>query len=218
MTQIKNLNNINNIKFIKKENSNISKSNKNTRIVKLNNNNNNNNTIRKISTSTNNSIKKITLNSTMDKIGFGSQNLTKVPKNLNQIRIINNNNYNPNVTYRNNLSRSTYHPIINNQIMTNSQINYQFPVYINNNNNIYNTQYLNTVRNIPLVQNINNLNNTITIQPAPIQTNLNFGQNLGIQFVNTNPNNFNNIRYNIIPNKTTNYEFRKKYNVSLVKK
>ncbi len=217
MTQIKNLNNINNIKFIKKENSNISKSNKNTRIVKLNNNNNNN-TIRKISTSTNNSIKKITLNSTMDKIGFGSQNLTKVPKNLNQIRIINNNNYNPNVTYRNNLSRSTYHPIINNQIMTNSQINYQFPVYINNNNNIYNTQYLNTVRNIPLVQNINNLNNTITIQPAPIQTNLNFGQNLGIQFVNTNPNNFNNIRYNIIPNKTTNYQFRKKYNVSLVKK
>ena len=65
---------------------------------------------------------------------------------------------------------------------------------------------------------INNLNNTITIQPAPIQTNLNFGQNLGIQFVNTNPNNFNNIRYNIIPNKTANYEFRKKYNVSLVKK
>ena len=214
MIKIKNLNNI---KPIKKENPNIPKSNKSTRIIKLNNNENNN-TIRKIPTSTNNSIKKNILNSTKENLASGIQNVKTIPKNINQIRIINNNNYNPNIPYRSNLSRRTYHPIFNNQIMTNSQINYQFPVYINNNNNIYNTQYLNTVRNIPLVQNINNLNNTITFQPAPIQTNLNFGQNLGIQFVNTNPNNFSNIKYNIIPNQITTYDFRKKYNVSLVNK
>ena len=213
--------NLNKIKYlndikIKKENPNVLKVNKNTKIVKLNNNENN--TIRKVSTSTNISIKKVVLNYPKVKM-IGVPKVKKIQNNpINQYRIINNNNYNSNITYRNNLSKSAFNPIINNQIMTNSQINYQFPVYINNNNNIYNTQYLNTVRNIPIVQNINNLNNTITIQPAPIQTNLNFGQNLGFHFVNTNPNNFNNIRYDIVPNSNCTYEFRKKYNVSLVKK
>ena len=213
--------NLNKIKYlndikIKKENPNVLKVNKNTKIVKLNNNENN--TIRKVSTSTNISIKKVISNPAKVKM-IGVPKVKKIQNNpMNQYRRIINNNYNSNITYRNDLSKSAFNPIINNQIMTNSQINYQFPVYINNNNNIYNTQYLNTVRNIPIVQNINNLNNTITIHPAPIQTNLNFGQNLGFQFVNTNPNNYNNIRYNIVPNSNCTYEFRKKYNVPLVKK
>ena len=217
-TNINSIKNLNNIKLIKKENSKISKSNKKAKIIKLNNNVNNN-YIRKLSTSSNNSKQKIISNFSREKIGIGVQNVKKIQNNVNQLRIINiNNNYNQNKTNSHYLSQSTCHPIINNQIMTNSQINYQFPVYINNNNNIYNTQYLNTVKNMPLVQNINNLNNTITIQPTPIQTNLSFGQNLGFQFVNTNPNNFNNISYNIVPIKNATYESRTKYNVSLGKK
>ena len=215
----------NNIKFISKENPNMMKINKNAKIVKLSNSNSNNNTIiPKMPISTQNSIKKLMPNPQRVKVGV------KIPKMktiqnapLSQLRIITNNNYNPNIALNNNLSRSVYNPIINNQIMTNSQINYQFPVYINNNNNIYNTQYLNTVRNIPLVQNINsinNLNNTITISPTPIQaTNLNLGQPVGIQFVNTIPNTYSNIRNNFMPvNSNTNYELRKKYNVSLTNK
>ena len=213
----------NNIKLISKENPNMMKINKNTKIVKLSNSNNNT-IIPKMPISTKNSIKKLMPNPQRVKVGV------KIPKMktiqnapLSQLRIITNNNYNPNIALNNNLSRSVYNPIINNQIMTNSQINYQFPVYINNNNNIYNTQYLNTVRNIPLVQNINsinNLNNTITISPTPIQaTNLNLGQPVGIQFVNTIPNTYSNIRNNFMPvNSNTNYELRKKYNVSLTNK
>ena len=213
----------NNIKLISKENPNMMKINKNTKIVKLSNSNNNT-IIPKMPISTQNSIKKLIPNPQRVKVGV------KIPKMktiqnapLSQLRIITNNNYNPNIALNNNLSRSVYNPIINNQIMTNSQINYQFPVYINNNNNIYNTQYLNTVRNIPLVQNINsinNLNNTITISPTPIQaTNLNLGQPVGIQFVNTIPNTYSNIRNNFMPvNSNTNYELRKKYNVSLTNK
>ena len=213
----------NNIKLISKENPNMMKINKNAKIVKLSNSNNNT-IIPKMPISTQNSIKKLMPNPQRVKVGV------KIPKMktiqnapLSQLRIITNNNYNPNIALNNNLSRSVYNPIINNQIMTNSQINYQFPVYINNNNNIYNTQYLNTVRNIPLVQNINsinNLNNTITISPTPIQaTNLNLGQPVGIQFVNTIPNTYSNIRNNFMPvNSNTNYELRKKYNVSLTNK
>jgi hypothetical protein len=213
----------NNIKLISKENPNMMKINKNTKIVKLSNSNNNT-IIPKMPISTQNSIKKLIPNPQRVKVGV------KIPKMktiqnapLSQLRIITNNNYNPNIALNNNLSRSVYNPIINNQIMTNSQINYQFPVYINNNNNIYNTQYLNTVRNIPLVQNINsinNLNNNITISPTPIQaTNLNLGQPVGIQFVNTIPNTYSNIRNNFMPvNSNTNYELRKKYNVSLTNK
>ena len=213
----------NNIKLISNENPNMMKINKNTKIVKLSNSNNNT-IIPKMPISTQNSIKKLMPNPQRVKVGV------KIPKMktiqnapLSQLRIITNNNYNPNIALNNNLSRSVYNPIINNQIMTNSQINYQFPVYINNNNNIYNTQYLNTVRNIPLVQNINsinNLNNTITISPTPIQaTNLNLGQPVGIQFVNTIPNTYSNIRNNFMPvNSNTNYELKKKYNVSLTNK
>ena len=108
------------------------------------------------------------------------------------------------------------------KIMPNPQINYQFPVYINNNNNIYNTQYLNTSGNIPInPNNINQINQKfITIAPAPIQTNLNFGQNLGVQFVNTTPNvysSYGSLQYYPVQNINA-YEYQKKYNVSLIRK
>ena len=176
-----NKNKIKNPNKIKKS-PNISQRNAN--VIKMNKDNK----INKLILSMNNSVYN-------DSTDFQRKTATmKVSKNKNKNninKIINNNNIPLDTQVNNNYSISSNKAFINNQLLTNSQINYQFPVYINNNNNIYNTQYLNTADNIP----INQINKKfITLAPTQIQTNLNLGQE--VQFIN----NYGNMRYTFEPN------------------
>ena len=95
------------------------KINKNAKIVKLSNSNSNNNTIiPKMPISTQNSIKKLIPNPQRVKVGEKKTKMKTIQNApLSQLRIITNNNYNPNIALNNNLSRSVYNPIINNQII-----------------------------------------------------------------------------------------------------
>ena len=117
--------------------------------------------------------------------------------------------------------------LMNKQIINHSQINYQIPVFISNNNNIYNTQFLNTSSNFPIQTNISQPNpiqnpKFITIAPTSIQANLNqnFTQKNGIQYIQAIPNIYNSYnysRYNSVQNANI-YGYPKKYNVSLIRK
>ena len=176
----------------------VNRINKNMKVVRLNNPKINNNNM---------------------KAGINTNKAQKI-KRMNdgrtpQIKIINNNNYNQVNNFGNNTTNIPNNNLLYKSIIPNSQINYQFPVYINNNNNIYNTQYLNTVGNFPINSNIKQINQKfITISPTPIQTSLNFGQNIGVQFVNNTPNfhnNYKSMRYYPMDNKNI-YEYQKKFN------
>ena len=206
---------INNIKIKNKINPNINRINKNVKIVRLSNLNSQNV----------NRLSKNTLNDNNQIYKSANPKVKKINNNeFGKLQLINDNNNNlkKNLHFRNNMSQGTKNVLTYNKIIPNPQINYQFPVYINNNNNIYNTQYLNTAGNIPInPNNINQINQKfIAIAPAPIQTNLSFGQNLGVQFVNTTPNVYNpygNVKYYPVPSINA-YEYQKKYNVSLIRK
>ena len=144
---------------------------------------------------------------------------------IRKLQLMNNKNqsYKSNIPNWNNIISNSNNILTYKKIVPNSQINYQFPVYINNNNNIYNTQYLNTVDNFPINSSVNQINQKfITLSPTPTisNANLNFGPNFGVQFVNNTPNNYNNfgnIKYYPIQNRNA-YQYQKKYNVSLVEK
>ena len=189
------------IKKIKKISPNISQRNVNVLRVENENNNHINKLILRSNNSVCNDIIDFKAKKIVKKI---SENKTK--KNQNNIYIRNktiNNNIPQDTQVKNNYSISPNKAFINNQLLTNSQINYQFPVYINNNNNnIYNTQYLNTADNLPITQNINQINKKyITLAPSQIQTYLNIGQ--GVQYINNRSNiynNYENMRYTFEPN------------------
>ena len=203
---------INNIKLKNKEAPNINRIHKNVKIVRLSNLNNN----------ALNRISKSSINDNNQIYHSANSKVKQINNEFGKVKLINDNNNMKKNIHINNISQSTNHNLIYKKIMPNPQINYQFPVYINNNNNIYNTQYLNTSGNIPInPNNINQINQKfITIAPAPIQTNLNFGQNLGVQFVNTTPNvysSYGSLQYYPVQNINA-YEYQKKYNVSLIRK
>ena len=203
---------INNIKVKNKETQNIRRIHKNVKIVRLSNLNNHDlNRISKSSINDNNQI-----------YHSANSKVKQINNYIGKVKLINDNNNMKKNIHVNNISQSANNTLMYKKIMPNPQINYQFPVYINNNNNIYNTQYLNTSGNIPI--NHNNINQIsqkfISIAPAPIQTNLNFGQNLGVQFVNTTPNvysSYGSLQYYPVQNINA-YEYQKKYNVSLIRK
>ena len=159
------------------------------------------------------------INNNNMKAGINTNKAQKI-KRINdgrtpQIKIINNNSDNQINNFGDNTTNIPNNNLLYKSIIPNSQINYQFPVYINNNNNIYNTQYLNTIGNFPINSNIKQINQKfITISPTPIQTSLNFGQNIGVQFVNNTPNfhnNYKSMRYYPMENKNI-YEYQKKFN------
>ena len=208
---------INNIKTKNKVSQNRNGIKKNVKIIKLTDENMNNAFFNKTE------INPIINNKMIKSIQNPNTNIKKINiKQLSNLQIINNNNFqNHNINYRNINSKTPNNTLAYNNIVQNPQINYQFPVYINNNNNIYNTQYLNTAGNIPINPNINQINQKIiALNQTPNNTNLNFGQNPGVQFINAAPNNYNiygNMKY-YHPTNFNIYQYPKKYNVSLIRK
>ena len=206
---------INNIKAKNKVSQSTNEIKKNVKIVKLTNENMNNAFFNE--TPRNNNI-----NNKMFK-NIQNTNIKKLNiKELGKLQIINNNNnFQNNFNYRSNNVSTPNNTLAYNNIVHNPQINYQFPVYINNNNNIYNTQYLNTAGNIPLNSNNAQINQKIiTINQIPNHTNLNFVQNPGVPFTNITPNNYNiygNVKY-YQTNNFNAYQYPKKYKVSLIRK
>ena len=195
-----------NIIINNKNRQNINKINKMITTVNLNNSANktknriiNNNSINKIvNTSQRNKTNSYnTPNNTIQKID--NDNYIPLNKHLQLI-----NNTISDFPYKSNLS-GKMNNFIDTRAMVSPAINYQFPVYINNNNNIYNTQYLNPVGNLPIRPEINQINSKIiTIAPTQIQTNINFGQNLDVQYLNNQHyiyNGFNNLSNNLLKDK-----------------
>jgi hypothetical protein len=195
-----------NIIINNKNRQNINKINKAITTVNLNNSANkaknriiNNNSINKIlNTSQRNKTNAYnTPNNTIQKID--NDNYIPLNKHLQLIG-----NTISDFQYKSNLS-GKMNNFIDTRAMVSPPINYQFPVYINNNNNIYNTQYLNTVGNLPISPEINQINSKIiTIAPTQIQTNINFGQNLDVQYLNNQHyiyNGFNNMSNNLLKDK-----------------
>ena len=108
------------------------------------------------------------INNNNMKAGINTNKAQKI-KRMNdgrtpQIKIINNNSDNQINNFGDNTTNIPNNNLLYKSIIPNSQINYQFPVYINNNNNIFNTQYLNTVGNFPINSNIKQINQKFIIE------------------------------------------------------